>query len=266
MAILLTNDDGVEAPGLAALAEALAGLDDLVISAPAENQSGVGMGISIRRSLKAGRLSDGPGGAPRPFLDGTPADVVKYALGFIFRDRPPRLVVSGINHGPNLGRNVRCSGTVGAAFEALASGIPALAVSVGYTIPPKWEGAKRYARKMAERMLARADKEPGPAFLINLNVPSLEPEKIRGLVAARHGNGGFLDSLAPGPDGDSFVLGGEWLSTPLESGCDAAAFGAEYAVMTPFRLEMTHDRLLDDLRRDWRDDLTPLPAEGGKTA
>lgn len=266
MAILLTNDDGVDAPGLTALAEALAGLDDLVISAPSENQSGVGMGISIRRSLRAERLSDGPAGAPRHSLDGTPVDAVKYALDFIFRDRPPRLAVSGVNHGPNLGRNVRCSGTVGAAFEALASGIPALAVSVGYSIPPKWEAAKIYARKMAEMMLDRIKEAPKPAFLINLNVPSLDPKDIRGLAAARHGTGGFLDGLAPGPSGDSFVLGGEWLFTPPESGCDAAAFEAGYAVMTPLRLEMTHDALLDDLRRDWRERLEQPPGGGGEKA
>ncbi|MDR1521026.1 MAG: 5'/3'-nucleotidase SurE [Planctomycetota bacterium] len=259
MAILLTNDDGVEAPGLAALAEALDGLDDLVIAAPLENQSGVGMGISINRGLKAKRFPDGPGGVPRHSLDGTPVDAVKYALGWLLRDNPPRLVASGINHGPNLGRNVRCSGTVGAALEALASGIPALAVSVDYAIPPNWEGAKFYARKLAEMALALAESQKGRPFLLNLNVPSLPPDEIRGLAAARHGAGGFLDGLAANPASDGFVLGGDWLSPRPDSGCDAAAFNAGFAVVTPLRFEMTDDALLEEIHRGWRRELSPIP-------
>ncbi|MDR1534773.1 MAG: 5'/3'-nucleotidase SurE [Planctomycetota bacterium] len=254
MAILLTNDDGIDAPGLAALAQALAGLDDLLVAAPAENQSGVGMGISIRRGLRARRHPDGPNGLPRHSLDGTPVDVVKYALGHLLRDKPPRLLVSGINHGPNLGRNVRCSGTVGAAFEALASGIPALAVSVGYTLPPIWEAAQAYAGKLARKLLELSVRRPGRPILLNLNVPSLPPEELLGLVVRRHGSGGFQDDLVAGAADGAFTLGGEWRETP-GGDCDAAAFEAGYAVITPLRLEMTDESLLKELNRDWRDDL-----------
>ncbi|MDR2390503.1 MAG: 5'/3'-nucleotidase SurE [Planctomycetota bacterium] len=260
MTILLTNDDGVDAPGLAILARFLAGLDDLVVAAPAENQSGVGMAITITRGLMAERRPDGPGGVPRHSIDGTPADAVKYALGHLFREKPPRLVVSGINYGPNLGRNVRCSGTVGAAFEALTSGLPALAVSVEYAVPPNWDGAGHYARRLAEKALKLAESRPDRPFLLNLNVPSRPPGEIAGLVAARHGTGGFLETLVRKPDGEGFVTGGEWL---VSRDGDAAVFDAGFAVVTPLRFEMTDEALLDDLRWRWREDLVRPGTDAG---
>ncbi len=254
MAILLTNDDGIDAPGLAALAEALAGLDDLYVCAPASNQSGVGMAISIDKKLKPRRHADGPGGAPRYSIDGTPADSVRFGLQHVLGGVRPRLVASGINHGPNLGRNVRCSGTVGAALEALARGVPALAVSVDFVERPNWEGAKHYARLLAEKALEMAEEKGREPFLLNLNVPSEPPERIRGLVTARHGLGGFYDDLVPHPDGKTYSLGGAWIDTPADSDCDAAAFTAGYAVVTPMRFEMTNEDLLADLNEKWKDD------------
>ena len=255
MAILLTNDDGIDAPGLAALVDALQGLDRLYVAAPASNQSGVGMGITIDRGLTPVRHPDGPGGAERYALDGTPADAVKFGVGHLFNGERPRLVVSGINHGPNIGRNVHCSGTVGAALEAVAYGIPALAVSVDYALPPNWEGAKHYARKVAEKLLAMTEQDFNgeDAFVFNLNVPSAPPEEIPGLVFARHGLGGFRDTLDPEPETGAYVLGGGWLDFPDGGDCDGAAFASGYAVATPLRFEMTHPRLLEHLRENWND-------------
>lgn len=255
MAILLTNDDGADAPGLAALAEALAGLDDLYIVAPASNQSGVGMGISIYRDLEAKKLPDGPGGIPRHSLSGTPADAVKYGLQHILADKPPRLVVSGINLGPNLGRNIRCSGTVGAAAEAVIDGFPALAVSVGYVIPTDWSGAKHYARLVAEKALKMID-EGEKIFLLNLNVPSAPPEKIPGMVTARQGIGGIHDILSVrSAEDNSYFMEGEWVHVPPENDCDMIAFSEGYAVITPMQLDMTHHAFMAELRRKWKDDL-----------
>lgn len=262
MAILLTNDDGIDAPGLAAMAEALAGLDELIVSAPASNQSGVGMAISIERTLKAKKHPDGPWGERRHSIDGTPADAVKYGLEHLLGGRLPRLVASGINFGPNLGRNVRCSGTVGAAFAAVAAGVPALAVSVDYVTPPNWEGAKHYARMVAEKCLALAEEPDREPFLLNLNVPALSPEEIPGLVPARHGNGGFLDNLSLHADGRSYSLGGCWIETPPGDGCDSAVFAAGCAVLTPLRLEMTNDALLRELRERWKEDFMTMPRRG----
>ncbi|MCC8180564.1 MAG: 5'/3'-nucleotidase SurE [Planctomycetes bacterium] len=253
MAILIANDDGIDAAGLAALEEALSGLDDIFVSAPAVNQSGVGMAITIGKELKAGRRDGNRYSSERHAITGTPADAVKYGLKYLLQHEKPKLVISGINLGPNLGRNVRCSGTIGAAFEAATSGIPALAVSLDYVIPPIWDGAKFYARKVAEMALHLAAKRPGEAFLLNLNVPALPPEQIPGLVLARHGVGGFLDVLSLMPDGETLRMDGEWIPTPEDSDCDAAAFNAGYAVLTPMQFEMTDHRLMQQLRDEWGD-------------
>lgn len=252
MAILLTNDDGIDAPGLAALAEALAGLDEIIVSAPAGNQSGVGMAITLDRDLTAKRHPDGPNGEVRYSVDGTPSDATKFGLQHAVAGKDVRLVVSGINLGQNLGTNVRCSGTVGAAFEAVATGVTALAVSVGYDEPVNWDGAKAYARSIAERVLALRDCAP---FVLNLNVPSLPEDEIPGLVVAHHGVGGFHDTLAVREDGKQYRAEAAWRMDVPEVDCDAAAFRAGYAVITPLRFEMTHDVMMDELCREWAEDV-----------
>ncbi len=253
MPILLSNDDGVNAPGLAALAQALKGLDDLVVSAPSENRSGVGMGITLNRHLEAEHLSSGLSGEERYSVDGTPADAAKFGLQHLLKNQKPRLVASGINYGPNLGVNTRCSGTIGAAFEAVAAGVMALAVSVEFVPEPNWAGAIFYARKLAEKILALpAVDEP---FLLNLNVPAKNPEDIRGLVIARHGRGGIHDTVKVSDDGGVMRLVPDWIQVCPDSDCDASAFYAGYAVVTPFRFEMTYDAALAQLLDEWKGDV-----------
>lgn len=251
MAILLTNDDGVDAPGLSALAEALSGLDDLYIAAPSENRSGVGMGITIGRDLTARKHKAWPGVVARTSIDGTPADAVKYGVQHLFGKDRPKLVVSGINHGANLGRNVRCSGTVGAAFEAFVSGIPAVAVSVDYSVPPYWGGAQYYARLVVERALALA--ETRRVFMFNLNAPALPPEEIKGFRIARHGLGGYQDLLVGIGLPDVYTMSGDWIVPEPEAACDGFALSRGYAVLTPMQYEMTDAALLEQLNRDWSD-------------
>ena len=252
MAILLTNDDGIDAPGLAILAEALAGLDDLHVSAPAENKSGVGMGITISRPLRATRHPDGRFGEKRYAVDGTPADAAKFGIQHILAEAPPRLVVSGINIGVNMGLNVRCSGTIGAAFEAAAAGVPALAVSIQYMEKEIWDGAMFYARKLAEMLLALPPG--GDAFVLNLNVPSRMRGDIPGLVMARHGACGFRDYLRV--EGDIVQPVGEWMSAEPGGDCDTAAFEAGYAVITPLRFEMTHENAMARLGEAWKGEVS----------
>lgn len=257
MAILLTNDDGIDAPGLQILGAALAGLDELIVSAPVGNRSGVGMAITLDRSLKATRHPDGPSGEIRYSVDGTPADATKFGLQHAAAGKDIRLVVSGINMGQNIGANIRCSGTVGAAFEAVAAGITALAVSAGYTQPMNYEGAKHYARKIAEKILAMPRHE---AYVLNLNVPSSNPADVPGLVVARHGLGGFHDSLVVEQNGDQYHFEAEWRDHIPDDDCDAVAFNAGYAVLTPLRFEMTHNVMMDRLCQEWADEVRPFKA------
>lgn len=250
MSILLANDDGVEADGLRELAAALAGLDDLYISAPSENRSGVGMSITITDPLNSKRHSDWSGVKERWSIDGTPADAVKFGLQHLLKKDPPRLVVSGINLGANVGRNVRCSGTVGAAFEGLVSGFPALAVSVDYDLPINWDGAKHYARLAAEKLLELSKKQSNLMF--NLNVPSRAVDKIKGLKLTRHGSGGYLDNMIPHTQPGSYTLGPDWQDPETGSDCDARALTDGFATITPMRYEMTDQRLLDLLQGEWK--------------
>ncbi len=250
MSILLANDDGVDAEGLRELAQALSGLDDLYISAPSKNRSGVGMSITISDPMSAKRHSDWPGVKERWSIDGTPADAVKYGLQHLLKNNPPRLVVSGINLGANVGRNVRCSGTVGAAFEGLVSGFPALAVSVDYDLPTNWAGAKHYARLASEKLLELSRAES--RLMFNLNVPSLPVDKIKGLKLTRHGSGGYLDNMIPHSQPGSYTLGADWLDPAIDSDCDARALSDGFATITPMRHEMTDQRMLDLLQSEWK--------------
>ncbi len=255
MAILVTNDDGIDAPGLAALVDALTGLDQLVVSAPATNQSGVGMGISLNRDLHPKQHDDAPNGTHRYSITGTPADAVKYGLQHALQGIRPRLVVSGVNLGPNLGRNIRSSGTVSAAFEAVTSGIPAVAVSVDYVIPTNWNGAKHYARMVVDKALAMAEDAKNP-FLLNLNVPSRDAEEIPGLIAARHGLGGINDILVSSDNGKTYRLDADFVQGHPSGDCDTAAFMAGYAVVTPMQYDLTDHAFLSELRRTWQDCLS----------
>ncbi|MDR3210597.1 MAG: 5'/3'-nucleotidase SurE [Planctomycetota bacterium] len=250
MAILLGNDDGVDAPGLKALAEALEGLDDLYIAAPSQNRSGVGNGITVDRPVTARRHSAWPGVKERTSVDGTPADAIKYGLQYLLGGTPPRLVVTGINHGPNIGRNIRCSGTLGAAYEAFMYGFPALAVSVDHGEPPLWDASRHYARLVAEKtlILARERRE----LILNLNVPRLPLASVKGLRFARHGHGGYQDVLVA-TGHDQYSIGGEWRNLPGEEDSDSMALAEGYAVLTPLTYELTDQPLLARLQVEWSD-------------
>ena len=169
--ILLTNDDGIDANGLAALASALDGLGDLAVVAPTQEQSAVGHAITVRDPVRAhGWPFEVPSGAAwARAVTGTPADCVKLACQKLLPRRPD-LVVSGINHGPNTAVNVIYSGTVSAATEATILGIPAVAVSLCSWDPDAdFEAAGRFARHLAERVLAEG---LAPGTLLNVERPT----------------------------------------------------------------------------------------------
>lgn len=157
--ILVTNDDGVAAPGLRAMVEALHGLGDLLVSAPDAERSGSSHAMTFHSMLRAREVESG-----RWAVSGTPVDCVYFGL-INLSDRPPDLVVSGINAGYNLGTDVFYSGTVGGAAEAHLRGTCAMAVSVERGVDARW--ARRCVRSLAQGLLARRD----PPLLLNVNVP-----------------------------------------------------------------------------------------------
>src|SRR6059036_2715215 len=184
--VVLSNDDGVHAPGLAALERALAELGDVYVLAPEREQSACGHALTLHRPLRPHQL-----GERRFAVNGTPADCVNLAvLGFL--PAPPVLIVSGINHGANLGDDVTYSGTIAAAMEGTILGVPSIAVSL--LDGGDFDVAGRVARLIAMRVLVSGLP---PRTLLNVNVPAQPPLGIR---LARLGNRVYLDKIVEQAD------------------------------------------------------------------
>jgi len=239
--VLVTNDDGINAPGLAALAEALAPLGDVYVVAPEREQSTVGHALTLHRPLRVDRLAE-----RRFAVNGTPSDCVNLAvLGLLPAE--PKLVVSGINHGSNLGDDVTYSGTVSAAMEGTLLGIPSIAVSLVGPEQGGFEEAGKVARLIAMRTLV----EGLPAkTLLNVNVPGGRPKGIR---FTRLGHRVYKEKMVEekDPRGKTYY----WIGAgpPLwddREATDIIAVQDGYAAVTPLHLDLTHYAALRRLG-DW---------------
>tara|TARA_A100001391_G_scaffold23304_1_gene12778 strand:+ start:7405 stop:8157 length:753 start_codon:yes stop_codon:yes gene_type:complete len=237
MRILLTNDDGIHAPGLALLESIARTLsDDVWVCAPAEEQSGAGHALTLHMPV---RLREH--GERRYSVTGTPTDSVNLALRKLFADKMPDLVISGINSGENLADDVTYSGTVSAAMEAALAGIPAIALSQafrgtgpGFAIAEAW-GAKVIKPLMATPMAKRT--------LINVNFPACAPDAVRGIRVVRQGFHDYArGSLVEGTDprGRSYYwFGLEEMEHTLDHGTDLEAVSENYVAVTPLQLDLT---------------------------
>lgn len=242
--LLVTNDDGVHAAGLAALAGALDGLGEVYVLAPEREQSACSHALTLHRPLRVERMRD------RWFtVNGTPSDCVNLAiLGFL--SEPPVLIVSGINHGSNLGDDVTYSGTVSAAMEGTLLGVPSVAVSL--VDGGDFAQAAAVARLVATRALV----EPLPAkTLLNVNVPSGVP---RGVRMTRLGHRVYTEKIVEqrDPRGRThyWIGGGEPRWEALE-GTDMAVVHEGWVSVTPVHLDLTHHRALGQMA-DWSGALT----------
>jgi 5'-nucleotidase len=243
---LLTNDDGIYARGLLALYQELSRDAECLIVAPEVEQSAVGHAITISRPLmvrKARKNGDFLGYA----VLGTPADCVKIGLGELAGE-PVDLVVSGINRGANVGINVLYSGTVSAATEAAILGVPSLAISLDTHDEADYSAAARFARKMAAFIL----ENPLPHVALNVNVPAVPEEEIRGVVVARQGGARLMESFDKRVDPRENIyywLAGE-TELPLQEqdDTDASALKRGMITITPIYYDLTRHDLLDGLR------------------
>ena len=251
--ILVSNDDGIDAPGIAALAAALDGLGTVAVVAPFEEQSAVGHAITIRTPMRAHATHfDGPRGELwARAITGTPADCVKIAVQRLLPRRPD-LVVSGINHGPNTSVNVLYSGTVSAATEAAVLGIPSIAVSHAEWVPDDFEPAGRVAATLAGRVLAEGLP---PGVLLNVNVPGGEPAGLRATRQARaRWEEEFEERLDP-MERPYYWLGGRFIDLDDGADTDLAAIADGYVSVTPLQFDMTaYDHVA--LVSGWADDLS----------
>lgn len=258
MRILLTNDDGIQADGLQALRRALVALPgvELAVVAPDGNRSAMARSITTRRPLWVEEVDFGDG-THGYATDGTPVDCVRLtALGLI-DGFVPELIVSGINHGANLGDDITYSGTVAAAFEGIVLGLPAIAVSqqaargeVDFRAGDQFDFER--AAAFAARMAAEVEDVPlPPQTIVNVNVPPGEP---RGVRVATLGKRIYRDELVLLDEGSETrrryrVYGDAEHDHELAEGTDLAAVAEGYVAVTPLHLDLVDRPGVDTLRR-----------------
>jgi 5'-nucleotidase len=238
--VLLSNDDGVHAAGLRALAEAFAG-DEVWVAAPDREQSASSHAISLHRPLRIVEV------APRWFaVDGTPTDAVYMALNHLMKGARPDVVVSGVNHGPNLGNDVLYSGTVAAAMEGALLGCHAVAASLAAPPPHDFRHAAAFAAELARTVVAQ--RPPAPV-LLNVNVPA---GPLRGYRFTRLGRRNYGNAVVEGTDPRGrkyFWIGGDPAKHDDIPASDCNAVLDEgLAAVTPLHLDLSHDALLQQMR------------------
>jgi 5'-nucleotidase len=237
MRILLTNDDGIYAPGMEVL-EAIARelSDDVWVCAPTEEQSGAGHSLTLHHPV---RLQEH--GERRFAVTGTPTDAVNLALRKLFVDQKPDLVISGINAGENLGDDITYSGTISAAMEAALAGLPAIALSQAIR-----EGGHGFAasRGWAARVLAPLTTVPmAKRTLVNVNFPALPAERVKGIRVVRQGFHDYArGSLVEGRDPRGrpyYWFGLEDMEHTRDHGTDLEAVADGYVAVTPLQVDLT---------------------------
>src|SRR5947209_16992699 len=244
--ILVTNDDGVDSPGLSALARALRQVEDVCVIAPNRNWTAAGHTKTLDRPLRVAHITL-PGSKMRAFSsDGSPSDCV--ALGFLgLAPERPRLVVSGINTGPNMGSDITYSGTVSAAMEGVVSGVPAIAVSLADYYEWEFAYAAAFAARLARRVLRQGLERD---VLLNVNVPPGKRKDIKGVQVTSLGRREYNDELIRRKDPfgrDYYWIGGAPPSGAGEPGTDLHAVEAGYVSVTPIELDLTNHDLLEQI-------------------
>jgi 5'-nucleotidase len=246
--ILVTNDDGIDSPGIYALARSLQKIGNVIVIAPDRQQSAVGHALTVSRPLRATKFHrDGKmfGFA----VNGTPADSVKLALSCLLDFRPD-LIVSGINSGKNTSINVIYSGTVSAATEGALVGIPSIAVSLdSYDLKADYKPAARFIRKFALKIL---ETEIPKGTLINVNVPAIPEDEIKGTVFVSQSNSYWKDKYEERQDpfGRTYYwFAGEYNFDDIDENSDDMALRNGYISITPLHFNFTNSEFINILKR-----------------
>ena len=253
MRILLTNDDGVYAPGLRALRTELRKLGEVTVVAPATEQSAVGHSITLLTPLLVQEVTDDQKEFLGWAVEGRPADCVKLALLELLPE-PPDLVVSGLNAGSNVGINLLYSGTVAAAIEGAFFRCTSIAVSLEYTKPKlDFPPAAALARRVIEQILAQ---KPAAGALFNVNLPSPDKGPIRGVRFVPQNTSSFVERFdrRVDPRGRVYFWTGPGLSWPDPNpDTDVTALAEGYVTVTPLEFNLTHRALLEQMAAwPWR--------------
>ncbi len=246
MRILVTNDDGYLATGIRTLAEAAGALGEVHVVAPDREQSATSHSLTLHHPLRARTAG------PRvQVIDGTPTDCVMLGLGELLADKPD-FVLSGINHGANLGDDVLYSGTVAAAMESTLLGIPAIAFSYAGRDSDEIPAWGETLQVLLRQLVAR---EPyPPETLLNVNLPPIAPAEVKGVRVTTLGRRAYVGSLtrAKDPNGrEYFWIGGGESKWWGSEETDFRAIQDGYISVTPLHLDLTNYKLLEEIGR-WR--------------
>ena len=249
LCILISNDDGIDAPGIYALATELKKVAEVTVVAPDKQQSAVGHAITMNYPLRAIPFTKN-GEFFGYAVDGTPADAVKLGVKFLMK-RKPDLLISGINHGSNTAINIIYSGTVSAATEGTILGIPSIAVSLTTYQEPDFS----YAVKVASRLaVVVAEKGLPSGTLLNVNVPAVSENEIRGVLLTKQGKSTWDDTFDVRRDPanrEYFWLTGKMNITDTDLDSDQIAIMNRYVSVTPIHYDLTDWKMLEEMKR-WR--------------
>ncbi len=246
--ILITNDDGITAPGIIALAEAVKHLGKVVVVAPDKPQSGMGHAITIGQPLRLHPVKTFEG-IEAWQCSGTPVDCVKLAVDKILKGKPD-ICLSGINHGANHSINVIYSGTMSAALEASIEGIPSVGFSLlDPSVEADFTGAQQYARIIVEQILGKnIDKH----LCLNVNIPAIPAELIKGLKVSRQAYAKYEEEFSQRKDPagrDYYWLTGEFVNFDKGKDTDVWALENDYVSVVPVQFDLTHYVLKEKLEK-----------------
>jgi 5'-nucleotidase len=243
MKILISNDDGYLAPGIIALADALAAIAEIVVVAPDGNRSGTSNALTLDRPLSLHRATNG-----FYVVNGTPTDCVHIALTSIMQERPD-LIVSGINQGQNMGDDTLYSGTVAAATEGYLFGVPAIAFS---QLDKGWANLDAAARIAREMIMRGFPSLPLP-YLLNVNIPNLAYQDIKGIRSARLGKRHTSEPVikALDPQGrDIYWIGPPGAVKDAGEGTDFYVTARDYVSVTPLQVDLTNTAQMQQVAAD----------------
>ncbi|MBI2282246.1 MAG: 5'/3'-nucleotidase SurE [Bacteroidetes bacterium] len=252
--ILITNDDGVTAPGIRALVEAVKGLGKVIVVAPDKPQSGMGHAITIGNPLRLQKVNVFENENVEAWAcSGTPVDCVKLAVDKVIHSKPD-ICLSGINHGANHSINVIYSGTMSAALEAAIEGIPSIGFSLlDLSIEADFNAAKKYARILVEHVL---DSEPHDKHLcLNVNIPKGEEKMIKGIKIARQAYAKYEEEFdeRKDPHGKRYYwLTGEFINFDKGKDTDVWALENNFVSVVPVQFDLTNNELKKKLEKSWK--------------
>ena len=241
MHILISNDDGYQAPGIRALAAALGNIARVTVVAPDRDRSGASNSLTLDNPIRARRMDDGV-----TCVDGTPTDCVHLAITGLL-DTEPDMVIAGINAGANLGDDVLYSGTVAAAMEGRFLGLPAIAVSLASEKPEHYETAAGVALELVQRL--QSGSLPADTIL-NVNVPDVAPDQVKGMQATRLGHRHKSEPVVPMEDPRGrpvYWVGPAGLEQDAGPGTDFHAVRSDHVSVTPLDVDLTRYTALEQV-------------------